>query len=69
MITTFTGLVLFVGTTVPNKTNDKMIIETQYAFPHPCLLWQDTGYQGNEPRNRVIIQPAKKPQWEELTAD
>ena len=45
VITTLTGLVLFVGATVPGKTHDKTIAETQYAFPYPCLLWQDTGYQ------------------------
>lgn len=69
VITTLTGLVLFVGATVPGKTHDKTIAETQYAFPYSCLLWQDTGYQGYAPRNTAIIQPTRKPRGKELTAE
>ena len=69
MITTLTGLVLFVGAIVPGKTHDKTIAETQYAFPFPCILWQDTGYQGYAPHNTAIIQPAKKPRGKELTTE
>ena len=69
VITTLTGLVLFVGATVPGKTHDKTIAETQYAFPYPCLLWQDTGYQGYAPRNTAVIQPTKKPRGKEFAAE
>jgi len=69
VITTLTRLVLFVGATVPDKTHDKTIAETQYAFPYPCILWQDSGYQGYAPRNTAVIQPTKKPRGKELSTE
>lgn len=54
-------LVLFVGQTVSSKTHDKKIADTiMYFFSVPCILYQDTGYQGYVPEMVTVIQPVKK---------
>lgn len=69
VITTMSAMILFVGQTVSGAVHDKTIADTQYDFPYPCQLWQDTGYQGYNPVNAVIMQPTKKPKGKELTAE
>ena len=44
------------------------IADTAYSFPYPCVLYQDTGYQGFRPDGVVIKQPTKKPKGRELTS-
>ena len=62
-------LILFVSESVCGKTHDKKIADTMYAFPYPCMLYQDTGYQGYHPEGVTIIQPMKKPEGKELTGE
>ena len=61
--------ILFVSPSVCGKTHDKKIADTTYTFPYPCILYQDTGYQGFKPDGAVIQQPVKKPRGRELTAE
>jgi len=68
VITTACCLILFVSPSVCGKTHDKRIADTGYAFPYPCVLYQDTGYQGFRPEGVIIKQPIKKPKGRELTA-
>lgn len=60
VIITVSCLILFASQTVPGKTHDKKMADTMYSFPVPCLLYQDTGYQGYAPQKATIIQPVKK---------
>lgn len=69
VITTATCLILFVSQTVSGKTHDKKMADTMYSFPIPCVLYQDTGYQGYAPDNATIIQPIKKSKGKELTKE
>ena len=62
-------LILFVSESVCGKTHDKKIADTMYSFPYPCLLYQDTGYQGYKPEGVVIFQPKKKPPGKERTPE
>jgi len=62
-------LILFVSESVCGKTHDKKIADTMYSFPYPCLLYQDTGYQGYKPEGVVVFQPTKKPRGRGLTAE
>lgn len=67
VIITSCCLILFVSESVCGKMHDKKIADTSYAFPYPCVLYQDTGYQGFRPEGVVIKQPIKKPKGRELT--
>lgn len=67
VIITACCLILFVSESVCGKTHDKKIADTLYAFPYPCVLYQDTGYQGFRPEDVVIKQPVKKPKGRALT--
>jgi hypothetical protein len=49
VIITACYLILFVSESVCGKTHDKKIADTMYSFPLPCMLYQDTGYQGYKP--------------------
>jgi hypothetical protein len=40
-----------------------------YSFPQPCILYQDTGYQGFRPDGVIIEQPVKKPKGRSLTQE
>ncbi|MDR0541145.1 MAG: transposase [Dysgonamonadaceae bacterium] len=52
-------MILFVRESVCVKMHDKKIADTMYAFPLPCVLYQDTGYQGYKPDGVWIEQPIK----------
>lgn len=69
VIITATCMVLFVSPSVCGKMHDKKIADTHYAFPYPCVLYQDTGYQGFRPEGVRIVQPVKKPKGKELTKE
>ncbi|MGJ1014505.1 transposase family protein [Bacteroides salyersiae] len=60
VVITVSCLILFVSQTVSGKTHDKKMADTMYSFPVPCILYQDTGYQGYEPEKATVIQPVKK---------
>jgi hypothetical protein len=60
-------LILYVSPSVCGKMHDKKIADTMYAFPYPCQLYQDTGYQGYKPDGVTIFQPIKKPHGGNLT--
>jgi hypothetical protein len=62
-------LILFVSPSVCGKMHDKKIADTMYAFPAPCILYQDTGYQEFRPEGVVIKQPVKKPKGRSLTQE
>jgi hypothetical protein len=67
VIITAACLILFVSESVCGKTHDKKIADTVYAFPYPCVLYQDTGYQGYKPEGVCTVQPMKKPKGKQLT--
>jgi hypothetical protein len=69
VIITACCLILFVSPTVSGKVHDKTIADTMYGFPSPCILYQDTGYQGYRPEGVSIVQPIKKPKGRELTPE
>jgi hypothetical protein len=61
VIITASCLILFVSPSVFGKTHDKKIADTMYScFLSPCVLYQDTGYQGFRPEGVTIMQPVKK---------
>lgn len=60
VVITVSCLILFVSQTVSGKTHDKKMADTMYSFPVPCILYQDTGYQGYAPKEVTIMQPVKK---------
>jgi hypothetical protein len=61
IIITATWLILFVSPSVFGKTHDKKIADTMYSsFLSPCVLYQDTGYQGFRPEGVTVMQPVKK---------
>jgi hypothetical protein len=67
VIITASSLILFVSQTVCGKMHDKKIADTMYAFPYPCTLYQDTGYQGYRPDGVNIVQPVRKSRGKELS--
>lgn len=69
VIITACCLILFVSESICGKTHDKKIADTMYSFPYPCVLYQDTGYQGYKPERVVVVQPVKKSKGKELTAE
>ena len=69
VITTSCCLILFVSPSVCGKIHDKKIADTAYSFSQPCVLYQDTGYQGYRPEGVVIKQPVKKPKGRNLTEE
>jgi hypothetical protein len=69
VIITASRLILFVSASVCGKMHDKKIADVMYSFPYPCVLYQDTGYQGYKPNGVRIEQPVKKPMGRELTAE
>jgi hypothetical protein len=69
VIITASCLILFVSPSVCGKMHDKKIADVMYSFPYPCVLYQDTGYQGYKPEEVRIEQPVKKPKGRELTAE
>lgn len=64
------GKVVFLSDTYEGKKHDKKIAdEEDYQFPEGGTVWQDTGFQGFDPGEGVIVkQPQKKPRNGSLTA-
>lgn len=60
VVITVSCLILFVSQTVSGKIHDKKMADTMCSFPIPCVLYQDTGYQGYAPEKVTVIQPVKK---------
>lgn len=69
VVITASCLILFVSPTVSGKTHDKKMADTMYSFPVPCILYQDTGYQGYAPEKVTVIQPVKKRKAKELSGE
>ena len=69
VVITVSCLILFVSQTVSGKTHDKKMADTMYSFPIPCLLYQDTGYQGYAPEKATVMQPIKKQRGKELSEE
>lgn len=65
VITTLTGIILFVSQTVSGKTHDKNMADNMYSFPSGTLVLQDTGYQGYKASDHTLM-PIKKPRGREL---
>ena len=60
--------VWFLSQTVPGSKHDKKLSdEAEMAFPHLAVVEQDTGFQGYEQDNIIIVQPKKKPRGQELS--
>jgi hypothetical protein len=54
--------------TYAGSTHDIEIVkEEQWEFPVGVLIFQDTGFQGHNPKNAVVLQPEKKPKNKELS--
>lgn len=68
VVTTVTGLMLFVGATVSGHTHDKRIADEQYSFPSEWTVYQDTGYVGYRSGDNTVM-PFRKPKGGELTED
>jgi len=62
--------VCYLSETVPGKTHDKKLADdSQMTFPQNSILEQDTGFQGYQPEEVHVIQPAKKPRKKELSVE
>jgi len=69
VITNFRDQVLYLSPTYDGSVHDKQICnEEPLILPKGINLWQDTGYQGHQPENAIILQPIKKSKGVELTA-
>lgn len=57
-----TGRIAYLGQTCEGKRHDKKLADEEaYTFPTNSVLGQDTGFQGFEPLQVVLLQPKKKP--------
>ena len=64
-----TGKIKALGPTVEGKRHDKKLADDQrWQFPKGSQLWQDTGFQGYQPKFVTTYQPTKKPKGRELSA-
>ena len=62
-------VVRFVRATYPGRTHDKRICDlAEPVFPPAIKLFQDPGFQGDQPPGVTIYQPKKKPKGGELSA-
>ncbi len=60
--------VCYLSKSVPGKKHDKKLAdESNLQFPPRSTLEQDTGYQGFNPAQIIILQPKKKPKGKELS--
>jgi len=60
--------VCYLSKSVPGKKHDKKLAdESNLQFPSRSTLEQDTGYQGFDPTQVIILQPKKKPKGKELS--
>lgn len=65
-----TGRVLGLGPTQPGSRHDKACADEEgYTFPKGSTLFQDTGFQGYEPKGATVVQPTKKPRGKELSPE
>lgn len=62
--------ILGLGQTRPGRMHDKAAADAEgYRFPPGSHLWEDTGFQGDDPEGVVVHRPRKKPPEGELTAE
>lgn len=60
--------VCYLSTTSPGKKHDKKLAdESDLHFPPLATVEQDTGFQGFDPEQVIILQPKKKPRKQELS--
>lgn len=60
--------VCYLSPTVPGKKHDKRLVdEAALHFPPLATVEQDTGFQGFNPEQVIILQPKKKPRKKELS--
>lgn len=60
--------VCYLSQTVPGKKHDKKLAdESDLRFPPLATLEQDTGFQGFDPVQVIVLQPKKKPRDKELS--
>lgn len=60
--------IAYLSPTYPGSVHDKAIADEQdFEFQRTIKLLQDTGFQGFQPKNAIVIQPLKKPKGKELT--
>jgi len=65
-----TGKIKGLSPTVEGKRHDKKLADDQHwEFPSGSKLWQDTGFQGYEPKNVTLFQPTKKPKGRDLSPE
>jgi hypothetical protein len=65
-----TQLITYLSPTYEGSAHDKKICdEEEIAYPDEIELFQDTGFQGYNPRNVVIVQPEKKKKGQDLTTE
>ena len=60
--------VCYLSKTAPGKTHDKKLAdESEIHFPPRSTLEQDTGFQGFNPAQVIVLQPTKKAKGKELS--
>jgi hypothetical protein len=60
--------VCYLSPTVPGKKHDKKLAdESDLRFPSLATLEQDTGFQGFDPQQVIVLQPQKKPRGKALS--
>lgn len=60
IVNTASKRVAFLSTTYAGKTHDKKVADQeQIRYPRHCILRQDTGFQGYQPRVARLCQPKK----------
>lgn len=61
--------VWFLSKTAPGSKHDKKLAdEAKLTFPNRAIVEQDTGFQGYEQDNIIIVQPQKKPRGQDLSS-
>lgn len=61
---------MWLSKTFDGSVHDKKIAnELPIHFPAGITLWQDTGFQGHNPKNVTVKMPTKKPKGKELTKE
>lgn len=60
--------ILYLSQTYEGSVHDKKIAdEAEIEFQKTIELLQDSGFQGFEPGNAIVVMPEKKPRGKELT--
>jgi hypothetical protein len=66
----FTDKILYLSDTFEGSVHDKKICDEESLEELENIeIWQDTGYQGFNPKNSTIVQPVKKKKGTDLTAE